>query len=207
MTDGLKAYESWLNGIISPEDVMRERFVESPLAHPSAMIRAEVLRTVGGYREGGWPEDYALWLELLRRGHRLANVPEVLLRWRDRPDRLTRTDPAYALDALVRLKARYLALGPLAGGRCILWGAGKTGRVLMRELSRACVRVELFIDIDPAKIGRKLHGVEVVSPRELGDYRGIHLVAAVGAKGARALIRQHLVDQGWVEIQQFSCAA
>jgi hypothetical protein len=206
MTDGLKAYESWLNALTSPEAIRRDRFVESPLVHPAAMIRTEALRAAGGWRDEGWPEDWALWLELLARGHSLGNVPEVLLRWRDRPDRLTRVHPSYAPEAIVRLKARYLAQGPLAAGRCVLWGAGKTGRALSRALATRGVAVERFVDIDPKKIGHQLHGVEVVAPGQLGGYQGVHLVAAVGAKGARELIRAHLSAKGWIEVEQFSCA-
>lgn len=202
---GLRSYEAWLNGIETEEQVRRECFVESPLVHPAAMVRTAALREVGGWQDAGWPEDYALWLELLARGHRLANVPEVLLRWRDGAHRLTRTDPAYALSAHLRLKARYLARCRIAGGRCVLWGAGKTGRALTRALAAEGVRVERYVDIDPAKIGRPLHGAPVIAPDELRGYEGVHLVAAVGAKGARALIRAHLEARGWREVEQFTC--
>lgn len=205
MTAGLLGYEAWLNSLTSPEAVVRECFVESPLVHPAAMVRASALEQVGGWRDDGWPEDYALWLELLCRGLCLSNLPEVLLRWRDRPDRLTRTHPAYQPGAHLRLKARYLARMRLLEKRCILWGAGKTGRALLRALQTEGIRVELFVDIDPGKIGRPLYGIPVVSPEKLGAFSGTPLVAAVGAKGARALIREHLVKKGWVEVEQFTC--
>jgi hypothetical protein len=51
-----------------------------------------------------------------------------------------------------------------------------------------------------------VHGVEVVAPDQLGGHQGVHLVAAVGAKGARELIRAHLAAKGWIEVEQFSCA-
>lgn len=205
MTAGLRAYEEWLNAIDAPHAVRRECFVESPLVHPAAMVRTALLREVGGWHDEGWPEDYALWLELLARGRALANVPEVLLRWRDRPDRLTRTHPSYASSAHLALKAHHLARGRLASGRCIVWGAGRTGRALQRALTSEGVAVELFVDVDPAKVGGRLHGVPVVDPNALAGYAGVHLVAAVGAKGARALIRDHLAAKGWVEVEQFTC--
>jgi glycosyltransferase involved in cell wall biosynthesis len=204
MSDGLKAYEAWLNSLTSPEAVMRERLVESPLVHPAAMVRAEALRAVGGWRAEGWPEDWALWLRLLGAGHRLSNVPQVLLRWRDRPERLTRTHADYTPESHLRLKAFHLAQGPLRSGRCILWGAGKTGRALRRELRVLGIEIERFVDIDPRKIGRPLHGAPVVSPDRLGSFAGTHLVAAVGAKGARALIRQAMREKGWLEVEQFT---
>lgn len=205
MTDGLRAYEAWLNAVIDPASVERECFVESPLAHPASMIRASALRDVGGFRSEGWPEDWALWLRLLAAGQRLANLPRVLLRWTDRPGRLTRVHPDYSPAALVKLKAHFLAQGRLALGRCIVWGAGKTGRVLARELLQRGVRVERFVDVDPRKIGREVYGAKVIAPEALGPFAGVPLVAAVGAKGARALIRAYLSARGWTEVEQFTC--
>ncbi len=50
--------------------------------HPTTMIRADVLRSVGGYRsEYEWVEDHDLWLRLSERGE-LANMPEILLCYR-----------------------------------------------------------------------------------------------------------------------------
>jgi glycosyltransferase involved in cell wall biosynthesis len=52
------------------------------ICHPSVMARAEVLRKVGGYRpEYYTAEDMDLWLRLAEIG-RLANLPEVLLKYR-----------------------------------------------------------------------------------------------------------------------------
>lgn len=50
--------------------------------HSAVMMRAEAVRRVGGYREGIMPgEDYDLWLQLGEIG-KLANLPELLLKWR-----------------------------------------------------------------------------------------------------------------------------
>jgi glycosyltransferase involved in cell wall biosynthesis len=52
------------------------------ISHPAAMIRADAIRTVGGYRAEYWPtEDMDLWLRLAEIG-RLANLPEMLLKYR-----------------------------------------------------------------------------------------------------------------------------
>ncbi len=61
---GLLRYEEWLNGLIEHDGIMRERFVESPVAHPSVVVRRDVLRDAGGWRDLRWPEDYDLWLRL-----------------------------------------------------------------------------------------------------------------------------------------------
>jgi glycosyltransferase involved in cell wall biosynthesis len=55
----------------------------TPLCHPAAMIRREALDAVGGYRKELVPaEDLDLWLRLGERGG-LANLSQVVLRYRE----------------------------------------------------------------------------------------------------------------------------
>jgi glycosyltransferase involved in cell wall biosynthesis len=77
--EGMLRYVAWQNALITPEDHARELFVESPLCHPSVVLRREALDDVGGWREGPWAEDYDLWLRLDARGWTLAKLPSVLL--------------------------------------------------------------------------------------------------------------------------------
>lgn len=54
----------------------------SPIAHPTAVVRAGALRAAGGYDARRYPsEDLDLWFRLAERGE-LANVGEALLRHR-----------------------------------------------------------------------------------------------------------------------------
>ena len=82
----------------SPDAIAREIWIESPLAHPSVVMRRTCLERLGGYQDHGWPEDYDLWLRMHLAGERLAKVPEVLLDWREHPARLTRIDSRYAVE-------------------------------------------------------------------------------------------------------------
>ena len=116
---GFQLYEEWLNALVCHEDILRERFVESPLPHPTVMARKRVLLAAGGYRDRGWPEDYDLWLRLAERGCRFGKVPRVLLHWRDHGDRLTRNDSRYAVERFLERKApRCFRLSASARSRC-----------------------------------------------------------------------------------------
>ncbi len=201
--EGYRLYIEWLNSLISPEAIEREIFVESPLAHPSVTMRKAWIERLEGYQDHGWPEDYDLWLRMSLAGARFAKVPEVLLYWREHPARLTRTDARYSRDNFLRAKAYYLSQGPLRNRQAIIiWGAGQMGRRLSKHLL-SDVSLKAFVDIDPAKIGRKRRGKPIISPQELMDWwsrydRPVVLVA-VGARGARELIRQRLVEMGLQE--------
>jgi len=209
---GFSVYLEWLNSLIEDSDIRREIFVESPLAHPSVTFRKDWVERVGGYQDRGWPEDYDLWLRLYLAGARFAKISEVLLDWRERPERLTRQDGRYSLENFLRAKAYYLARGPLVDREVvIIWGAGMMGRRLSKHLVRQGIPLVAFVDIDPRKIGRTRRGVPVIPPGEFpawwGRYTSPVLLAAVGARGARPLIRAQVGRFGLREGLDWWCVA
>jgi len=209
VAEGNRRYEHWLNRLVEPDEIARERFVESPVAHPSATVRRELL-AAAGYRELGWPEDYDLWLRLAARGVRFAKVPRLLHFWREHPPRLTRVDPRYGSDRFLACKAAHLAEGPLTGATAVVvWGAGRTGRRLVRELLSHGVEISAFVDIDRAKVGRTVRGRTVVAVENLNETLGPGTVvlAAVASRGARGLIRSRLTALGLEEGAGFWCVA
>lgn len=221
---GLVRYEQWLNSLVTPDQIARDMFVESPVAHPSVMLRRSELIEIGGYEEHGWAEDYDLWLRYYAAGKRFAKVEAMLLCWRQSEGRLTFTDSRYSVENFLRAKAHYLQCG-LRNAECgigtpprgvgssqrpvLLWGAGKTGRRLSKHLLREGVDFEAFIDIDPANIGRTMRGKPIVGVDRL-RHPGTTLpfvIAAVSSHGARELIREQLRTLGFVETRDFICAA
>jgi glycosyltransferase involved in cell wall biosynthesis len=202
--EGFKIYIAWLNSMVTPDDIARGIFIESPLAHPSVMIRRSWLERVGGYQENGWAEDYDLWLRMHLAGAQFAKVPEFLLEWREHPRRLTRTDSRYSVENFLRAKARYLAQGPLSErDAVIVWGAGQMGRRLSKHLEREGAPLVAFVDIDPNKIGRTRRGKPIIAVQDLllwwKRFERPIVLAAVGSRGARALIRDQLVERGLSE--------
>lgn len=210
--EGFRRYMEWLNSLDTPKRIARDIFVESPLAHPSAMIRADWLKRVGGYQEHGWPEDYDLWLRLHVSGAQFGKVQEVLLEWREHPERLTRTDSRYSVENFLRAKAHYLCQGPLADREAvIIWGAGQMGRRISKHLERGGAKLVAYVDIDPKKIGSIKRGLPIVSADDLPDmlkqYRKPVVLAAVGSRGARELIRERLNEMGLVETEEYWAVA
>jgi glycosyltransferase involved in cell wall biosynthesis len=208
LRDGARRYQDWINALTTADDIARDIFVECPLAHPTLLASARGVAEVGGYRATGWAEDYDLILRLWEAGGRFANVPEVLLRWRERADRLSRTDPTYSLDAFRRCKVHYLAR-TLFRGRdgIVVWGAGPTGKGMARTLLEAKIPLQAFVDLDPRKLGRRIYGAPVVPPTMINEYQGSFCLAAVAQPGAREEIRSALTEAGWLETKDFIAVA
>ena len=92
----------------------------------------------------------------------------------------------------------------------VVWGAGKVGKPLARELARQGRRVAAFVDLDPRKIGQEVHGAPVVDPEGFETILGRttpYVLAAVGSPGARDEIRQALSGLGCAEIRDFRMCA
>ncbi len=204
----MRRYVEWVNGLTTPALVRRDLLVESPLVHPAASIRRSALERLGGWREGPFPEDYDLWLRCAEAGGELENVPVPLLLWRERPDRATRRDPRYALESHLRLKCAHLRRTVLSrADEVAVWGAGKTGKKLASALLREGVRVALFVEVDPRKIGRTVRDAPVFPVEEVSRARGLPLLVAVGVPSARPLIRAELARQGFEELRDFWCVS
>lgn len=207
MSDGLRAYERWLNAVDGPRAVRTEAFVESPVAHPTLCVRRDVL-VAHGYEDRGWPEDYDLVLRLLAAGREIGVVPRRLLAWRDGPRRLTRTHASYGQERIVACKAHHLAAGFLATtDRYVLWGYGGTGRALRRALAVHGRHPSHVVELHAGRLGNRIHGAPVVPPEALDDLPRGMLVASVAGAAARGEIRAFLAARGWIETRDFVCAA
>jgi glycosyltransferase involved in cell wall biosynthesis len=198
--EGYREYLRWQNRVLSPADVAAEIYREAPFAHPSVMLRRDVLMSLGGYADGPFPEDYELWLRMHRAGLAMAKLPRILLGWREHPTRTSRRDPRYTREAFDVLRAQFLAEDPrLRQGReLVYWGAGRPTRLRARRLAAQGFPATAWIDIDPRKIGRVIGGVPVVAPEWLAERHPRPFVLIyVTNHGARELVDPLLAAWGY----------
>ena len=205
--EGMQRYVDWVNGLLTAEDVARERFVECPVIQPSLMVRRCAFEAVDGYRKVEWAEDHDLFLRMMRSGMRIGKVEETVLSWRDSQGRLTRNHPAYAEEQVWRMKAHHLSLEPGVSKRGVaICGAGPIGKRLARMLKQEGVQVRGFFEVNPRRVGEKIAGVPVAGPEEFGKcWRSSVLLSAVGVEGGRDRVRELAGAEGYTEGVDFWC--
>lgn len=100
-----------------PEQMKVDLFFSCGLAHPSVMMRADVIRTLGGYDKAfEGLEDYELWCRVSR-DYQIAALPEVLFRYRIHPSQVTKNPTEKYRTRMRNLKKRQLEeLGVETGG-------------------------------------------------------------------------------------------
>ncbi len=205
---GYVEYEKWLNGLVSPKAVAAERYIDSPIANPTAMIRRDAMDRYDGYAEVEWAEDYDLWLRMLQAGEQIGKVDRVLLDWYDSETRVTRTSKRYSQDNFLMAKAFYLAKEPLVKERgASVAGAGPIGKKLARWLKDFGVQVECFFEVNERRIGNKIGGITVKDGHCMKEAQGTVLIGAVGVPGAREKIRTLALAADFVEGKDFFCVA
>lgn len=207
LRDGRRAYETWLNGIDSAAAVRCDAYVECPVAHPTLMIRRRTLAEFE-YRDLGWAEDYDLLLRLLAAGCEVGMVPRRLLSWRDTPERLSRTSPAYGLDRFTECKAAFLVETFLRSSeRYILWGYGGTGKAMRKALAWHGKRPLFIVELHPGRLGKKIHGAPVIPAEQLPRVDRAPILVSVAGDGPRGESRACLAGLGLRELADFVCVA
>ncbi len=207
--EGYGVYISWINTLVTPEQIALNRFVEAPVANPSVMFRKTLSDQLGSYLHGDFPEDYELWLRWMKAGVQIAKVPEVLLTWNDPPTRLSRTDDRYSDDAFQRAKVYYLReflSEQLRGRKLWLCGAGRITRRKSALLLAEKLPVGGYVDVDPKKIGKQYDGLPVVGVEGIPPKETAYVISYVANRGAREDIRKMLREKGFAEGADFILA-
>jgi glycosyltransferase involved in cell wall biosynthesis len=208
LKQGMLAYETWQNKLITHNLIMRDQYVESPFVHPSIMTLRKIIERIGGYHDCGWAEDYDLWLRMATEGVQFARLPQNLFFWRDHPERATRTMSEYSAVSFRECKAHFLRQSFLFNHKnVIIAGAGLEGRAWHRVIAAHGINVSTWLDVDPRKLGRILHGATIIHPMAYKPRFGDKMIVAIGVRGAREDFRTLITTMGFREGLDFVCVA
>lgn len=204
---GYELFVDWQNQILSPEAHFLNRFIESPIAHPSVMFRWECLEKYGGYDTDHLPEDYELWLRWMAQGVQFAKIPEKLLIWQDHSKRLSRHHSNYHQNVFFQIKCRYLAKwikkNVDSRRKILICGTSKICRIRANLLESEGIEVYGFTDVRP----RRLQNSLFVPAQQIQKKDCYFIINFISKRGVGQTIRKFLKSRGMIEGCDFLLAA
>ena len=131
---------------------------DNPICHPAVMMRKDVVLASGGYRKALLDaDDYDLWLRMADRT-RLANLDEVVLRYRIHANQVSIRDSTHQLECVFAARAAaslrsHGATDPLWHVQGVTPGVLETLGVSTEEVRQSALagyvaRMDLITDID-----------------------------------------------------------
>lgn len=196
---GYRLFVEWQNSIISASEHYINRFVESPVAHPTVMFRKNYSYQFGSYDTGSLPEDYELWLRWMSRGVKFAKIPEKLVIWNDHKGRLSRNHSNYDETAFERVACHYLAQWVkhdlAAEKKIVVCGTGKKSRRCAQLLEAEGIRIYAFTDV----VHKNIQGKEFIPVTAIEAGTPYFFINFIAKRGVRQSIKQLFLTRGLQE--------
>lgn len=98
-------------------DYMKSRCA---LNHMTVMFRKEAVLKVGNYQDWFWNEDYYLWVRMMMKGCKFANIPDVVVNVRSGADQYARRGGKKYFDSEIGIKKLMLENGLISHSEFIM---------------------------------------------------------------------------------------
>jgi glycosyltransferase involved in cell wall biosynthesis len=204
--EGYYEYVNEMNSINKEQEILDFRFIESPLAHPTVMIRKSVLDEFGNYNSGEVPEDYELWLRLISKGVRIHKSDFECVLWKDHISRASRNLSQYSEEAFDEVRLKYLAEHiktlNLENRLLIAIGGGKKAKHKIHKLEELGLRFSGITDF----VERKINGKFFLPWEELEYDTSIFLISLVSSRKAWKEIDRVLSIKGFMRNRDYLIA-
>ncbi|AWB82900.1 glycosyltransferase [Corynebacterium yudongzhengii] len=104
----------------SHEEILKYLRINTPVNHPSVMMRTDAVRAAGGYRDVHFMEDYDLWARLATGGYRFVNLPEPLTYFRVSDEQFGRRTGKEMFAADAQMQRNLVHYGLISQPRAVL---------------------------------------------------------------------------------------
>ncbi len=184
--EGYRKYADWLNKLTATGNNFSEIHKECTVPSPCWMCFKNDLIECGAFQEEIYPEDYDLVFRWRQAGFKIIPSDKTLHRWRDHPDRTSRTDKKYADNSYLQLKLNWFLKSDYDSGRpLVIWGAGKKGKRIARMLNEKNISFGWATN-NKEKISHEVRGVELRHFDILQKLNNPQIIIAVAAPNDQA---------------------
>lgn len=137
LQEGFLKYAEWLNHLSSSQNHYQEIYKECVIASPSWLMWSEDFFNIGGFEGLDYPEDYDFVFRLYKNDIEIKSVNDLVLFWRDHPERASRTLEQYRDQSFFSLKwKRFTELNRNPQLPIVLYGAGPKGKKLAKIIQQ-----------------------------------------------------------------------
>lgn len=189
--EGYLNYAEWLNELTESGENYSEIYKECSIPSPNWMTSKASLDRVKAFLPDTYPEDYDLAFRFRRARLRLNNVNEVTHHWRDHKSRTSRNSKVYLDNNFLPVKIKYFLEEEPMRDVLILWGAGRKGKAVARQLIENKVRFQ-WLSNNSKKIGHMIYGQLIKSSDLVGSFKFSPVIIAVSQRGTKEQIEQSL---------------
>ena len=193
--DGYQKYQNWLNGLTAKGNNFQEIYKECVIPSPCWMTHRRDMDKCQAFLPNRYPEDYDLCFRFYENGLTVIPNNQILHEWRDYPNRTSRTDKNYADNRFLDLKVHYfLKLEQDKKRPLVLWGAGKKGKLIARQLIEAKIDFH-WVCNNEKKIGKDIYGQLLLPFNVLQKWEQPQIIISVAGDLAQAEILSYLQNK------------
>ncbi|MFA5576799.1 MAG: glycosyltransferase [Tissierellaceae bacterium] len=191
--------ENYTNKIINSNEIAEKLLWASPISNNTTMIRSQVLKKFG-YKDMRCGEDYHLFYNMSKKGHKMGTVSQYLTKMRVSNNSITATRKFECYESFYTIKKDIM--DPICISKNIyLWGAGSFGLLVYEILTKYGHKIEGFIDSDKSKQGQSISGLTVYDPSILTSCENIGVI--VTSQPGRVGIVKELEGKGYSHLKDF----
>ncbi len=201
ISDGYKKYEKWINEINLNGLQWQNIYRECVIASPNWITRKNELKSLGGFNNLNYPEDYDLVFKWYKNDYQIITIPEVTLLWREHGARTSRNSDHYVQQAFFNMKVREFILNELTDRPLVLWGALDKGQLAASILNHLEIN---YIWMDMHK------NDSFIGKQKIGYFKDIEnikspqiLISVYPEDKDRQRIKSYLGDQDLIEGKNF----
>ena len=189
--EGFTKYTHWLNGLMESGEFWRDVYRECPIPSSAWLMYKEDFETIGGFISSLMPEDYDLAFRILKHKLKVIRLKNVVHNWRDSETRVSRNEEQYFPLAYLPLKIHYfLELDRNVKQGLVLWGAGKKGKLIARELLDKSVKFT-WVTGNPNKQSVDIYGI-VIRSEESTEFDNSQIILAISSPNEQAEVQSQL---------------
>jgi len=200
---GFLRYEKWLNEVARKGTYYQEIYKECVIPSHCWIIHRNDFEHAGGFNDEVYPEDYNLCFRFYEAKLKVVGIDKILHYWRDRPDRISRTWDEYKDVRYFPLKLNYFFKIDRDPNRpLVLWGAGKNGKDLAKELLPVETWFHWVCD-NKNKIGKDVYGIVLEGLEIVNKLVNPQIIVAVASPPDKLLIKQQLESWNKKPVKDF----